>query len=301
MKFLERFILDCKAKGMTKHSIETYQSNVMEFLTYYPRPHEVTIDHLRYYLNKLRARNLAITTLKGYMSAVSSFYDFLVFENEIHLNPVPAFRKRYLDRTKYNPSSRQLISVIEMQELYYTAPHILKKVIIMILAKTGIRRGELHDLKESDLDFYRKTIHIPEKKKRSNYIAFMDDELESALKEYLVWRNRKAKTEYLLISNKGGRIHKDAPGMILAELGKKLHLHDPNGPLEQKLSPHTFRHWFTSHLFRAGMNSQYIKFLRGDSMRKESWQIYNHIDIELVRVEYLRCIPQISTRQYIPD
>lgn len=294
--YLNKFLVDCETKGMTRHSIETYQSNVLEFLTYYPRPHEVTTDHLRYYLNKLRARNLAISTLKGYMSAVSSFFDFLVFENEIQLNPIPAFRKRYLDHTKYNPSIRQLISIREMQELYCTAPHILKKVIIMILAKTGIRRGELHDLKESYLDFYRKTIHIPEKKKRSNYISFMDDEFEHTLKEYLVWRNRKAKTEYLLISNKGGRIHKDAPGMIIAELGEKLHLHDPEGPLERKLTPHCFRHYFTSHLFRAGMNPQYIKFLRGDSMRLEAWQIYNRIDLELVRGEYLRYIPKIMKK-----
>jgi integrase/recombinase XerD len=145
----------------------------------------------------------------------------------------------------------------------------------MILAKTGIRRGELHDLKESDLDFYRKTIHIPEKKKRSNYISFMDDEFEHTLKEYLVWGNRKAKTEYLLISNKGGRIHKDRYGMILAELGRELHLHRNDRALEAKLTPHCFRHWFTTNLFRSGMNSQYIKFLRGDSLRDEAWQIYN--------------------------
>ena len=273
--YLDKFLVDCETKGMTRHSIETYQSNVLEFFTYYPRPHEVTTDHLRFYLNKLRARNLAISTLKGYMSAVSSFFDFLVFENEIQLNPIPAFRKRYLDHIKYNPSARQLISIREMQELYCAAPHILKKVIIMILAKTGIRRGELHDLKESDLDFYRKTIHIPEKKKRSNYISFMDDEFEHTLKEYLVWGNRKAKTEYLLISNKGGRIHKDRYGMILAELGRELHLHRNDRALEAKLTPHCFRHWFTTNLFRSGMNSQYIKFLRGDSLRDEAWQIYN--------------------------
>lgn len=81
--------------------------------------------------------------------------------------------------------------------------------------------------------------------------------------------------------------------MILADLGEKLHLHNSNGPLDRKLTPHCFRHWFTTHLFRAGMDPQYIKFLRGDSMRVESWQIYNRIDPEMVRIEYLRCIPKI--------
>lgn len=295
MKFLERFVLDCKAKGMTKHSIETYKSNVLEFLTYNPEPRAVSVDHLRSYLEKLRYRQLSHATLKGYMSAVSSFYDFLIFEKEIQVNPVLPFRKRYLDRIKSQPESRQLISIEEMRALYKAARNIQEKALIMILAKTGIRRGELHDLRESDLDFVRKIIRVPQKAKRSNNIAFMDDELETVLKDLILWRQQRAKTDWLWISTKGGRIHKDAPGMILAELGRKLHIHQDNGPLDRKLTPHCFRHFFTTNLFRAGMDPQYIKFLRGDSLRKESWQIYNRIDIELVRAEYMKYVPQIST------
>ncbi len=297
--YLERFILDCRAKGMTKHSIETYQSNISEFLILNPTPEAVTIDNLRHYLDTLRRRQLSHSTLKGYMSAVSSFYDFLVFEKEIQVNPVLPFRKRYLDRIKYNPEARQIISIGEMQTLYKAARHILARAMILVLAKTGIRRGELHDLKVSDIDFQRHIIHIPKKAKRSNNIAFMDDELESTLQEYLIWRQERAKTDWLWISKKGGRIHKDGPGMILADIGRKLHIHQDNGPLCKKLTAHCFRHWFTTHLFRAGMNPQYIKFLRGDSLREESWQMYNRIDIEIVRVEYLRCVPQICERQYI--
>lgn len=295
MKFLERFILDCKAKGITQHSIETYRSNVLEFLLLNPDPIIITTDHLRAYLEKLRNRGLSHATLKGFMSAISSFYDFLVFEKEIQVNPILPFRKRYLVRMKCHSETRQLISIKEMQDVFNAASHILEKAIIMILAKTGIRRGELIDLKITDLDFQRHIIHIPYKAKRSNNIAFMDDELESILKKYLNWRQRKAKKDWLWISNKGGRIHKDAPGMIIAEVARDLNLHQDNGPLERRLTPHCFRHWFTTHLFRAGMNPQYIKFLRGDSMRLESWQIYNRIDIELVRPEYLRCIPQIMS------
>lgn len=47
------------------------------------------------------------------------------------------------------------------------------------------------------------------------------------------------------------------------------------------------------HLYRAGMDPQYIKWLRGDSLQKEAWQVHNHIDIESVRMEYERCIPKL--------
>jgi integrase/recombinase XerD len=297
--YLERFILDCRAKGLTKHSIETYKSNVSEFLIYNPDPKLVTIDHLRSYLEKLRYRELSNSTIKGYMSAVSSLYDFLVFEKEIPANPVIPFQKRYLDHIKPHPESRQLISIEDMRALYQEARNPQEKAMILVLAKTGIRRGELHDLKESDLDFDRKIIQVPQKPKRSCNIAIMDPELENVLKDLILWRSWRAKTDWLWISKRGGRIHKDKLGRILAELGRKLHLHQDKGPLSRKLTPHCFRHWFTTHLFRAGMDPQYIKFLRGDSLRKESWQIYNQIDIELVRIDYLRCMPQIVGRQYI--
>lgn len=295
--YIERFILNCRAKGMTKHSIETYQSNVTEFLDNYPKPKIITTDHLRAYLGMLRQRKLSQSTLKGYMSAISSFYDFLLFKNKIQANPIIAFRKRYLVRIKTNRESRQLISIEEMQAVYHDAETIAQKAIIMVLAKTGIRRGELHDLKELDLDFKKKIIHIPTKAKRSNCIAFIDPELDAVLIEYLSWRKDRTKTEFLWLSSKGGRIHKDIYGQIISNIGKRLHLHHDNGYLDQKLTPHCFRHWFTTHLFRAGMNPQYIKFLRGDSMWDESWQIYNRIDIELVRAEYLRYIPQILSRR----
>jgi site-specific recombinase XerD len=297
--YLERFILDCKAKGMTQHSIETYRSNVSEFLIYNPDPKVVTIDQLRNYLEKLRYRQLSNSTLKGYMSAVSSLFDFLIFEKELLVNPVIPFRKRYLDRSKNHPETRQLISIEDMRSILTAAGGIQEKAMILVLAKTGIRRGELHDLKESDLDFERKIIQIPAKAKRSCNIAIMDPELENALKDLLLWRQRRAKTDWLWISTKGGRIHKDAPGRILAELGRKMHLHQDKGPLSKRLTPHCLRHWFTTHLFRAGMDPQYIKYLRGDSLRMESWQIYNRIDIGLVRVEYLRCMPRIAGNQGI--
>jgi len=294
--YLERFILDCRAKGMTKHSIETYKCNVSEFLTYNPDPKVVMTDQLRSYLEILRSRQLANSTIKGYMSAVSSLFDFLVFEKEIQINQVLSFRKRYLDRSKNHPETRQLISIEEMRCLLSAAGGIQEKAIILVLAKTGIRRGELHDLRESDLDFDRKIIQIPQKAKRSCNIAIMDPELENTLKDLILWRQRRAKTDWLWISTKGRRIHRDMYGMILADLGRKLHLHQNKGPLSRRLTPHCLRHWFTTHLFRAGMDPQYIKFLRGDSLREESWQIYNQIDIGLVRAEYLRCIPQISGR-----
>ena len=92
---------------------------------------------------------------------------------------------------------------------------------------------------------------------------------------------------------RGGRIHKDHAGSVIGTLAQPIGLHNPSGALCERLTPHCFRHFFTTHLYRAGMDPQYIKWLRGDSLRKEAWQVYNHIDPEMVRGEYERSIPKL--------
>lgn len=146
----------------------------------------------------------------------------------------------------------------------------------------------------SSLDFKHNIVHVPEAAKRTNRILFMDAELRFVLEEYILdWWERYTKSDWLWITKAGGRIHKDHSGQMLAELGQKLDLHRKHGSLDQKLTPHCMRHFFTTHLFRNGINPEYIRWLRGDSMQTSSWQIYNHIDVEDVRKEYERCIPQL--------
>jgi len=260
----------------------------------------VDLHDLRSFLGDLRTRGIQPSTLKGYFAALSALYDYLVFEGLHNTNPIPSFRKRYLSRLKDQyggENSRQLISVQDMQLLVSAAGSIHDQALMMTLAKTGMRRGELHGLRLEDIDIKRSIIRIPAKAKRSNRLAFMDIELQEVLAQYLSWRKSRARTDWFWITKHGGRIHKDYPGRILGKLGAQLGLHDPAGPLCSKLTPHCCRHWFTTHLHRAGMNPEYIKWLRGDSLRSEAWQIYNHIDPDDVLDEYLLCMPRLLHQQ----
>lgn len=296
MNYIKGFVADCQARGLTVHTIQTYRSNVRDFLTYIDDPRGVSMDLLRNYLGELRQRNFQGSTLKGYFASISALYDYLVWEGDIELNPVPSFRKRYLSRLKhqYNgENTRQLPSIQQAQLILAACRHILPLALVMTLAKTGMRRGENHGLKVDDINLRTDTIRIPAKAKRSNRLAFIDDELHVVLVKYLAWRKQRATCDWLWITESGGRIHRDYPGEVLAELGAALGMHTPGGPLCSKLTPHCWRHFFTSHLRRAGMDRRYIKFLRGDCLTSEAWEIYDHIEPEDVRQEYLQCIPRL--------
>ncbi|WP_052402726.1 tyrosine-type recombinase/integrase [Methanococcoides methylutens] len=295
MDYLKEFAIDCDIRGFHKHTTTTYASHLKDFLEIIDDPISIDQSELRAHLAALQKRNYKASTYNSYYAALNTFYDFLIFEKLIRKNPIPEFRKRYLSHVMKisQGEKRQIISVQDMKDLLHQANDLQERALITTLAKTGLRRGELLDLQAKDIDLDKQEIRLKDKAKRSRTVVFMDEELSKIMEEHLSWRECNAQSHWLWISSRGGRIHKDDPGRIIAKNALALGLHQHGGPLEQRLTCHCFRHFFTTELFRAGMDPQYIKWLRGDSLQKEAWQIYNHIDPEHVREEYEKCIPKL--------
>lgn len=297
MDYIEGFVSECQARGLTDHTIETYSSNVQAFLRAYTEPVKVNLDDLRHYLGDLRSRGYQGSTLKSYFAAISAFYDFLIIEGAATANPIPSFRKRYL-RVKQQhggENTRQLISIEQMSQLINLAARdILARTVILFLAKTGLRRGELIAMDVNDIDLEKMEFRVKPKAKRSNRLGFLDPELAAALREYLDWREHRARDPALWVNRGDGqRISRNYVYYVVVDHASIAGLHDPRGAMNRKFTPHCCRHFFTTHLRRAGMPREFIQELRGDR-RKEAVDIYDHIDIKELREKYLECIPYLN-------
>lgn len=293
---ITEFLTDCRARGLTAHTIETYRSCCLDFLKVNPDPLKVTLDDLVIYLGGLRARELSGSTLKGYFAAIAAYYDFLIFSGAMKTSLIPPFRKRYLRiKMQHNgENTRQLISTEDMTELITLARYILPRTMMLFLAKTGLRRGELISMDVQDLDLEKGEFRVKPKAKRSNRLGFLNPELTAALREYLDWRELRAEEDALWISYEGTRISRNYVYNTITKLASRLGLHDRRCPLNKKFTPHCFRHFFTTHLRRAGMPREFIQELRGDR-RKDAVDIYDHIEIEELRKMYLVCVPSLGT------
>lgn len=297
-QLLNDFLEDCAIRGLQPRVLETYKGCVKEFLIYFPDPAKVTQRDLKSFLQILQGRQLKVSTQKRVFSALNTFYRYLIFEEIATSNPVEPFRERFLNMKEYDSESRRLITVDEVIKILKMMPSILDYALIFTLAKTGLRKGELLDMEVQDIDLKKRILYIPHKAKRSRNIAFIDDELEEVLKIYLEWRSTlRTRTLKLFVTKSGFGIHKDYINRVIGEAAGKLGIHNQSGLLHEKVTAHCFRHFFTTYLHRAGMNEEYIKWLRGDAFR-EAWQIYNHIDEESVRREYYACIPSLLV---VPD
>ncbi len=306
MNDIRDFAEDCRSRGMTDHSIATYKCNITKFLEFVGDPLKVDTIILRNFLNylrndmiykrgKVKKKGVCNQTLHAYFSAVASYFDYLLYTKQLSNNPVPPFRRRYLARNKkqFNgENSRQLITLEQVKQLVNLKMPIQEKAILIILCKTGVRRGELLSMDLTDLNLKKGEIILKPKAKRTNRLVFFDEEAAQVLKAYLKWRAPLAKSGALFIFPTGSRIHKDEPNRIIAKYGCKLGFHDPRGQLNTRASPHCLRHFFTTILRRNNMRREFIQELRGDK-RKETIDIYDHIDLSELREAYDKAVPKL--------
>ncbi|MFZ3147829.1 MAG: tyrosine-type recombinase/integrase [Methanothrix sp.] len=294
---LAAFADDCRLRGMKYYAGQVGYSR--EFLsTLEKSPLEIDRSDLKAYLTVLQQRSLKQTSIGKIFSALSNFYEFLTEEGLIQANPVQPFRKRYIKIYKEQVAQdvRQLISIEDGSKLVNSILDSRNKAILMLFLKTGMRCNELLALDVGDIDMIKMQIRLKPTTKRSNRLLFFDQETERALQHWLMARkNRNTHGSPALFPSKTSP--RLSPREVQVEVEKhaaRVGLHDPNSKLlEQRFTPHCCRHWFSTHLYRAGMEERYIAWLRGDAPRGAMGP-YIHIDPEDVRRSYLAHIPQLG-------
>jgi integrase/recombinase XerD len=301
---IKQFGEDCLTRGLTLETVRRYLSSLKIFNKYLEENNldliETDRNTLRNFINYLRAdREVSQRTIETYFAAMASFFGYLEYERYIDKNPIYEVRKRYLQQYKDNDDGqvRKLISIEEMARLINLTMGVRDRAIISLLAKTGIRRNELIKLDIDDINWIEQSIRLKPTPKRTNRTIFFDDETAIILHRWIrsseETRN-KFKTKALFISNKGGRLNRNGVYLAVTKPAEKIGLHDPNSDrMEDHFSPHCCRHWFTTHLRRAGMPREFIQELRGD-VRKEAIDIYDHIDKKELRESYIAHIPQLG-------
>ena len=301
-EIVEGYLKDCKVRGMSPRTMPGYKSALKMFRLYLDQINvdilDVNRDVLKGFLEHIREKQLTQRSLESNFSVLSSFYEYLNYEGMVSKNPVSEVRKRYLRSYKDNGSNheRKLISVEDMAKMINSEMNIRNKVIITLLAKTGIRRNELVSLDVSDIDLIEMKITLKPTHKRTNRIVFFDDETAFILRRWIRIRGgmNKKQLPALLLSAKGDRLSGNGVLEIVSKAALRVDLSDiSSGNPSDHFFPHCCRHWFTTHLRRAGMPREFIQELRGD-VRREAIDIYDHIDKKELRESYLAHIPQLG-------
>jgi integrase/recombinase XerD len=299
-RLIADFKSDLMTRGLSADTIKSYPLYAKRLYDFSGDLLTVNEGVLSKYLSYLRnEEKVGFTSIRRYFAALGTFFDFLVFMRYISVNPITSvFKKRYLRSYKsHDPMQRRQCISIEQARLFVESilnPR--ERAAVVLLLKTGIRRKELSELDLIDVDMKNRIIRIKPTGKRSNEIVFFDEETAKVLGKWLVRREKSNKkgSPALFLDSFGNRLSPNSLNIMFAKYASSAGLHNPKSPrLEDRLSPHCCRHYFTTTMLEAGMPREYVMELRGDSP-SAAVDLYHHIDRKKLQKSYLECVPQLG-------
>lgn len=281
-KFLEYIISYRKYSENTLHS---YQKDLKNFLSFLDengineinRISKRTIQRFMIYLSE---KNLSAKSISRNLSALRSFYNFLLFNDFVSYNPLEGIQNPKIPKktVKYLNES----SLNEILNLMRNDKEVLRDYAILeFLYSTGLRVSELCNLKKSDIDIENRMIRVTGKGNKLRIIPLTDNLIKILNELNFV---EKSPDEYLFQTNKGGKLY---PKFIERIVKKYLSEISEDG----RVYPHLIRHTFATHLLKRGADIRSIKELLGHESL-ETTTVYTHVSIEHLKNIYKKTHPK---------
>jgi len=247
----------------------------------------VNYAQIRRWIVKLVESKLSNRSINRKVSALNSYYKFLLKIGDLEVNPLLKHRALKTSKKIQVPFSETEMN-IALDELQYDDDFegVRNKLIIELFYSTGIRRIELVNLKLSDINLDSKTLKVLGKRNKERYVPL----LNSVIKTIHIYLNKRKTLDIIQDSNvlfltkKGVKIYETLVYRIITEYFSLA-------SNKVKKSPHILRHSFATHLLNQGADLNAVKELLGHSSLAAT-QIYTHNSIAELKKVYTKAHPR---------
>lgn len=281
-------------RGLSENTFLSYKKDLEDFIGFLSK-NNISINELnkkiwQEYLSILHA-NYTPRSISRKISAIRSFFKFLVregylkknFANFISIPRIPQYLPEYLDENE----------VSNFLDIPSTLSPLGKRnqAILETLYATGMRVSELVNLNIEDIDLEKGLVKCFGKGGKERIIPLGDYAKES-IQRYLEIRHTfkpKENERALFLNKKGERITRQGVWLIVKSYSQILNL-------PKKVSPHTFRHTFATHLLSHGVDIRIVQELLGHASISTT-QIYTHITSKRLHEIYKNSHPLLRRNQ----
>ncbi len=268
-------------RKLSNETVESYHYDLKQFEDFLKKEKvditKVTQKIVEKYLKTLE--KLDAKTISRKITSLNNFYIFLLKDKKITKNPC-----EFIDRPKLKKSLPDTLTIEEVTNLLNiplkTKYDYRNKAMLEIIYGTGLRISELISLTLRDIDLENDIIRCKGKGSKERIVPINDYAIHY-LKLYLDKRGLfliKGKNDYLFLNNHGLPMTRQGffknLQKILSEKG-----------IKKKVSPHTLRHSFATHMLSGGADLRSIQLLLGHSDITTT-KIYTHISNEKVKTDY---------------
>ncbi len=286
--FLEYLLLE---KKYSKHTITSYKTDLDGFAKFISDEFEVTVlcnvnyNQIRSYIVYLSELELSPKTINRKITALKSFYKFLLKINLITENPLVKHKSLKIPkRVNIAFTDAEISKVLELDFCADDFISLRNTLIIEILYVTGMRREELINLKISDIDFKQGILKVLGKRNKERYIPLLKT-VQNKLKSYIAVRNEMlSNTDKLFITKKGEKIYGTLVYRIINSYFSAV-------STKVKKSPHVLRHAFATHLLNEGADLNAVKELLGHTSLA-STQVYVSSSLKKLKKMYNQAHPR---------
>jgi len=260
-----RYLEDLQLKNFSRGTIKVYAHAVELFSRFLGRsPDESTAEDVRRYFVQLNERGLSRSYCVIQRNALRHlFEDTLGRTDELQAVPRPK-RERRLP---------VVLSREEVQRLFAIVENLKHKALLMTAYDAGLRLSEILNLRIEDIDSDRMAIRIRQGKGKKDRYARLSMGLLTLLRDY--WRAERPGTWLFPGACPHKRYDLATPGQILKSLCRKV-------GITKRVSMHTLRHSFATHLLEAGTNLRVIQQLLGHS-NIQTTCLYTHISVQALQ------------------
>lgn len=249
-----------KLKGYSPKTIKSYVSHVKLFLEYICKPIEdlEKEDIERYLLSLLGVQKCSHSYANQAVNSIKFFFREVLKRDAISAN---------LLRPKRENKLPEVLSQKEVLKLLSNVDNIKHKAILFMIYSAGLRVGETVKLKISDIDSSRMLIHIVQGKGRKDRYSVLSKTALDVLTDY----REKFRPDYWLFpgGDEGSHITERSVQRVFEKTKEKA-------GILKKVSVHTLRHSFATHLLEGGVDLRYIQELLGHQSSKTT-EIYTHV------------------------
>jgi len=320
------FLEDMTHHGKSERTLDSFERVLREYATFLDGRGETPAtadrrDCLAYIHD--RRDDLADSSVATYATYLNRFYGYMTQVGEFDSNPMTLVMEELPESIDRDPTRRD-ITVPEMRSFVLQITHPLDRAVVVTLLKTGVRVGELcnldlRDVGLADVDVAAAystigsrpaaregTIYVDDsidrgdavngeqrtaanKRKRDTHIP-LDDELRSVLRRWLAIRPEDTPPgDPLFVSTRAGwgkRLTPDMVRSIVADQAEAIGWYEAGADAAENVTPHYFRHFFTTHLRDRIGDRGIVKYLRGD-VADDVIDTYTHNWGDRVRTVYL--------------
>lgn len=281
----DNFLNYIKNKNYSNYTINSYNKDLDNFYVYLNQNNteikKVNYKFLRGYLTVLYDKKYSKKTIARNISTLKSFFKYLKKKNIIKSNPMNLIKTPKID--KKLPKFLNYDDLEKILSIPDTTTFLGKRnaLILELLYSTGVRVSELVNIKLNDIDLSEEKILILGKGNKERYVLFGRKAKEKIL-DYL--KEKMDDSPYLIVNRYGNKISDRGIRKILDSIILEA-------SLSYKISPHTLRHTFATHMLDSGADIEIVRELLGHESLSTT-QIYTHVTSESLKRVYSETHPR---------